>query len=84
VIHVIDFSEKHNIVDHQTFLAIQRSSSNPMERLRGPTQTLFSLLKFCLERDGPLLGNEWLTENGEMRIISKTNGISIYNGRPYN
>jgi hypothetical protein len=55
-----------------------------MERLRGPTQTVYSLLELCLERDESLLGNERVTENGEMRMISKTNSIPIYNGRPYN
>jgi hypothetical protein len=84
LIHAIDLPERHNIVDHQTHLAFQRSSSNLMERLRGPAQTVSSLLKLCLERDRSLLGNERVAENGEMRIVSKTNNIPIYNGRPYN
>jgi hypothetical protein len=55
-----------------------------MERLRGPAQTVSSLLELCLERDGSLLGNERVAENEEMGIISKTNSIPIYNGCPYN
>jgi hypothetical protein len=55
-----------------------------MERLRGPAHTISSLLELCLERDGFILGNERVEENGEMRMISKTNSIPIYNGRPYN
>jgi hypothetical protein len=75
----VDLSERHNPVDHQTPLAFQRSSSNPMERLRGPAQIISSLMKLCLERDVSLLGNKRVIENGEMRIVSKTNGIPIYN-----
>jgi hypothetical protein len=55
-----------------------------MDRLRGPAQTISSLLKLYLERDGSLLGNERVAENEEMGIVSKTNSIPIYNGRPYN
>jgi hypothetical protein len=53
-----------------------------MERLRGPTQTVSSLLELYLERDESLLGNERVTENGEMG--SKTNNIPVYNRHPYN
>jgi hypothetical protein len=49
-----------------------------MERLRGPTQTVSSLLEFCLERDRSLLGNERVAENGEMRMVSKKPTISLY------
>jgi hypothetical protein len=68
-------------LDSFNFLAI---SSNPMERLRGPTHTVSSLLKLYLERDESLLGNKRVTENRENRMVSKTNNIPIYNGRPYN
>jgi hypothetical protein len=50
-----------------------------MERLRGPTNIVSSLLELCFERDGSLLRNERVEKNGEMRMIfEKTNSILIY------
>jgi hypothetical protein len=49
-----------------------------MERLRGPAQTISSLLELCLERDEYMLGNERVTENGEMGIVSKKPIVSLY------
>jgi hypothetical protein len=78
LIHTVNLPERHNPVDHQTPLTFQRSSSNPMERLRGPEQTVSSLLELCLERDRSLLGNERVTEkNEEMGIVMKTT-VSLY------
>jgi hypothetical protein len=79
LIYTVDLSGRHNFVNHRTHLAYQRSSSNPMKRLRGPTQTISFLLKLCLERNGSLLRNENVVENGEMRMILKPNNIPIYN-----
>jgi len=55
-----------------------------MERLRGPTQTVFSLLELCLKKGGSLLGNKRVAENKEMGMVMKTSSILVYNGCPYN
>jgi hypothetical protein len=69
---MLSIFQRDNLVDHQIRLAFQRSSSNPMERLRGPTQTISSLMELCLERDRSMLENERVAENEEMRIVLRT------------